>query len=436
MQKRVVVHVGPPKTGTSAIQYWFAKHASLLPDIYYPSHKVDKNNISSGHSDLILDRADDLETFVSDTRLLNLLNKFKSRPESTLFLSSEYFYRHVIELSQKVDLDIEFLFYLRDPIERQQSSYIQGVKRHSCVESFHLAPGFKFKLLDRVAEWRNAGATVTVRPYGDQYYIGGDIILDIFSYLNMSPPKDLNRTARVNKTYSFEALEFKRLCNFFPLGKLEYKLDIALQAYSGGTQNYTLFDEGRQNKLRSKISAQMRDFVGSGNDHCLAEFLNNFENTSLLSKELCIQGEAELSSILHYLQESHGTIYHKLRALVDENSFLLTPSNQIYALFEIPFKIPNDVQSLVDQLVNERELGQICNKTALRIRDQAINDMECGDSKLAMAKLLLAWRGRPNGDRIISLYNQLALEEHSSDATPKSFWQNLLEFFKGSGGNR
>lgn len=46
-----IFHIGPPKTGTSAIQYWCETHRDelLKHNIYYPAHDVDANGISPGN---------------------------------------------------------------------------------------------------------------------------------------------------------------------------------------------------------------------------------------------------------------------------------------------------------------------------------------------------------------------------------------------------
>ena len=55
--KNVYIHVGPPKTGTSAVQKWLNSNQRFLKEngIYYPSHNVDSNGVSSGNVRSIYD---------------------------------------------------------------------------------------------------------------------------------------------------------------------------------------------------------------------------------------------------------------------------------------------------------------------------------------------------------------------------------------------
>ena len=50
----LVLHIGGPKTGSSAIQRNFCLHAAELraAGILYPEHPLDRNGISGGHGEL------------------------------------------------------------------------------------------------------------------------------------------------------------------------------------------------------------------------------------------------------------------------------------------------------------------------------------------------------------------------------------------------
>ena len=52
--KQIIIHVGPAKTGTSALQYFLLRNRNELKKVgyYYPEHRIDENDISGGHSKL------------------------------------------------------------------------------------------------------------------------------------------------------------------------------------------------------------------------------------------------------------------------------------------------------------------------------------------------------------------------------------------------
>ncbi len=54
----IIIHIGPPKTGTSAIQKWLKDHTDDLKQcgVYYPEHLEDSNGVSSGNLLSIFER--------------------------------------------------------------------------------------------------------------------------------------------------------------------------------------------------------------------------------------------------------------------------------------------------------------------------------------------------------------------------------------------
>ena len=57
LNKEIYIHVGPPKTGTSAVQKWLSSNQSFLKKqgVFYPSHSVDANGVSSGNVKSVYD---------------------------------------------------------------------------------------------------------------------------------------------------------------------------------------------------------------------------------------------------------------------------------------------------------------------------------------------------------------------------------------------
>ncbi|MCB1675625.1 MAG: hypothetical protein KDI01_05005, partial [Halioglobus sp.] len=54
--KRIVIHAGPGKTGSSALQASLLANSDKLAEVevLYPKHGLDKNSISTGHASELL----------------------------------------------------------------------------------------------------------------------------------------------------------------------------------------------------------------------------------------------------------------------------------------------------------------------------------------------------------------------------------------------
>ena len=75
---KVVIHVGPPKTGTSALQNWLLQNRLWLQQngIYYPEHGVDVNGVSSGNVDSLYDRNKERHLIFNPDKLIEVNDNF------------------------------------------------------------------------------------------------------------------------------------------------------------------------------------------------------------------------------------------------------------------------------------------------------------------------------------------------------------------------
>lgn len=127
-KKDLILHVGHPKTGTSAIQAALALNVSLLEKvgIHYPYHnsfaKAQLGHISSGN-------------FPEVPSIKQFLDELMNSEHSRILLSSERLFRYILddELVIREILESEFnvrvVLFIRDPLEHLLSGYGQMVKR-------------------------------------------------------------------------------------------------------------------------------------------------------------------------------------------------------------------------------------------------------------------------------------------------------------------
>ncbi|MEP1383356.1 MAG: hypothetical protein ABJK64_06135, partial [Paraglaciecola sp.] len=238
--KEIYIHLGPAKTGTSAVQKWLSSNISFLNEqgVYYPPHSVDINGVSSGNVRLIYDLDADKQLCLNEDRLSKMLNDFYKSEYSTLLLSSEFFFKRMTELKTHIP-DAKFIGYIRNPLEIRESSYNQSVKRHFQTEKINTGRTKRLPYMDSFVEFIKQFNVddLHLRVYGEKYFKDGNIVSDLLSILGINTQASL---PMVNSSYQFEALEFKRWFNQFQLHEFQAKVDRALQGYQEGTSDYSL----------------------------------------------------------------------------------------------------------------------------------------------------------------------------------------------------
>ena len=137
MAKKLYLHVGHGKTGSSYIQSILSTHRQSILDnlcINYPSFDKDlsaEGKISSGNGAIFLNDPTNIENVDQG-----------SRGSSVLYSSEFLFLRQRAWLNSKVIKEllsfyenIEILVFIRDPHEMLSSAYQQAVKRGGYTKS-------------------------------------------------------------------------------------------------------------------------------------------------------------------------------------------------------------------------------------------------------------------------------------------------------------
>lgn len=215
--KKLFIHVGQHKTGSSFIQSCLAKNRTLLEnqEIQYPFFKTMENAangfISSGNGRLILE---------------NKTESWEVNDDCTsLLFSGENLYINLIngkhlntitELQQKFNIkEISILLFIRDPIEHASSFYQQEIKRGGATFSIEEY----FESYDTPLRIENFLMTFSkiknVSLHVFNYSIVKDKLTNIveqwlgISENSLSPPEASN----INRSLTFAELEFQRHLN-------------------------------------------------------------------------------------------------------------------------------------------------------------------------------------------------------------------------------
>ena len=240
MKIKVYIHIGPPKTATSAIQNWLQNNQEFLTKhgIYYPYHELDRNGVSSGNVLNVFDRNQDAKLVISVTKIKNLLQDCEDNKCDILLLSSEFFFFQVSDLRVAFP-QAKFITYVRFPLDVIESSYNQSVKRHEEVKAFGIADepqAYHLRLLELIID-KYAIEHFIIKFYSKSMFVKGDIICDFLSIFGIESEPD---TKIVNSSYTFESLEVKRWLNQFLQSEYQERIDRFLQAVDTGTISYSL----------------------------------------------------------------------------------------------------------------------------------------------------------------------------------------------------
>jgi hypothetical protein len=153
MSKKIILHIGAGKTGTSAIQTGLARHRDFLLEqygIFYPDDpsldKAARGEISSGNGSYIgrfLNPNNRPANFSEDSFFLDLRKKINQTNAHTIIFSNEQI--HIGKKEQLLTIanlfcdyfsEVQIIYYVRHVADSIMSSYIQRIKRHSYSGNF------------------------------------------------------------------------------------------------------------------------------------------------------------------------------------------------------------------------------------------------------------------------------------------------------------
>lgn len=251
MAGRIIFHIGAPKSGSSAIQYFCVTNRKKLSDLgfYYPEHSLDSNNVSGGHSELSGPIVNG--NIESATDWLRNEYNIACKKKKTLLISAEGLYQYsaalrdiISELCISSD-QIEVIAYFRHPVESLISNYNQAVKRNFLTDSMTewignvlSNNGVRYHSGDIFFDWHKLFPIVKVRPFSLQDFSHGRIELDFLDWLGVANKnyKEFSvKPEKVNGSYTLSSVEFKRYVNLYldrSNPRLNNKIDLLLQKFS------------------------------------------------------------------------------------------------------------------------------------------------------------------------------------------------------------
>ncbi|GAP74584.1 hypothetical protein W04_1100 [Pseudoalteromonas sp. SW0106-04] len=369
LKKKIIIHAGPGKTGTSAIQSWLSSNIELLKShgIHYPAHEVDSNSVSSGNLLKVL-KSDGKHWVVDEVKLKQLVSAFESSKCEVLLLSSEHFYSVIEELHRMLP-EAKFLLYFRNPVDMLESNYNQGVKRHGFTHKFSPPEKIGTGYLERFKSLLSLLGTnhLFVRSYDLANQFDGGVVEDFLSFLGLDVKPERKK---INASYTLEALELKRQLNVFELEPLDAReLDKLLQGYNQGLVGYSLFSESQYLTLQQSCHEQLRELFRKYDLHSLQKSLSVYQSPPDKNFVSQYVSKERLSEVVDYIYKNDQCLFENIHN--ELASLLYNPlrSSDIYHCFNVtpPSPPPLLLDRMVEQVVSSLPIAEE-NKSKVAVR--------------------------------------------------------------------
>jgi len=280
VQNRTIIHVGAGKTGTSALQVFFAANCERLANqgVIFPS----QGRVET--------RGQILHHFLADTDRHPCPDVFKKWSEigkltaPITIVSSEFLHGKMgtpggVSFFQNVrealgNRDVKIVFYIRRHSQWLQSAYSQWVKANLLTKTFsevmRTSNNDPLSQIDLFADVFGA-ENIIVRPFEDEQFHGGTLLGDFCALAGLEwDPEFKVRKKNPNPRLSLDALEFKRQANGFAQTRSDLKLLLQdLHAYSdkAGPNSTSLFhthsilNPAEQIALERKLEPRYQDIA-------------------------------------------------------------------------------------------------------------------------------------------------------------------------------
>ncbi|MEO0461007.1 MAG: hypothetical protein AAF219_09190 [Myxococcota bacterium] len=194
MKRKLFLHIGPGKTGTSAIQAGLKAHADFLltRGLSVATAPDDLAGVSNSLSDvhLVEEARAELSAWVRNSTAEQLV--FSSEYLFPFVFQSELSAQRLSNLVEGVDADLCLVFYARRQDYYLESLYQQSVKRKRSrtlsFESFVQEFGFSLNWINVADSFQRAlpDAEITVRPFEISTIGGRDILRDFLEALGFT----------------------------------------------------------------------------------------------------------------------------------------------------------------------------------------------------------------------------------------------------------
>jgi len=326
MKQKIYIHIGMPKTGTSAIQNFLVNNIALLDscNLYYPSHTMDINGISSGNGAYLIHLLNNNQFDEAKKLLDNFLTNANGK---NILLSSENFYRYPEKIKQLIPNAI-IIVYIREQSEQIRADYNQSVKRHRQIYFFDKALEsalrrkdmfFDFGLLD-IWEKCYGKENLIVKIYDKKEFLQSNIIYDFLYIFECSSDVVDYTDKKINISYIEDALRFKIWFNKLiskiddpEIEIVDKNIDYILQKYS-----QELYDKGLYVKYNYSTFYldKIEKFYKHSNEQIRLKYFPNrdklFDTKICFAKKYQGLSKDKVLDIGFYIKKENNQLFQKV----------------------------------------------------------------------------------------------------------------------------
>ena len=343
----VYLHMGMPKTGTTALQRFFVQNQKALNDrgFAYPLMPFHFETIPDARNGHFLSKWRKKKGFPEWEQGLGVVSETAKQYEH-IILSDEHlwsaqrhkgFWKRINQGLAEAGVDLKIILYLRRQDEQVESHWNQKVKEKKThmTESFseYLEKGMHEYMplhydegLDRVAQ-RVGKENLIVRVYEKQQFVGGNIFADFLSAIGLGLDADFalpQYTANVRLPGN--AVEIKRMVNgLYTEDVPDFYFDVITEAY--GINRLTNVPTKKTSMFSPEQRIEFMKPYEEGNARVAKEYLGRKDGVlfygdyhavdgwQLNEREMLLDVIRVLSSADIYLYRRQEKIIQKLKEL-------------------------------------------------------------------------------------------------------------------------
>lgn len=269
--KKIFLHIGMPKTGTTAIQKFCEDNREFLAahDISYPEVETEPKHICldrAGNAFKLLANNGTVEKTVK--RVVGIINHQK---EDNIILSTEVFWEwiaksdyhiYVISKLRDVGIEVNVIAYLRRQVDWVEAAWLQNVKHMNLCMSLYdyMSHPDMYdsylnieRILDKLEKVVGFGR-MHVRVYEREQLDGGDVVIDFFKNIFNMDIKNVYKSIAhedVNSSIDIRTALIKKIIN-----RTGYSSETLRQTFQKALVNSTQYNASRYGKEKASLLSQ------------------------------------------------------------------------------------------------------------------------------------------------------------------------------------